>query len=168
MNRLLRSVLVVAAATLSAVSAYADDPVFHGRWQQVDSNAGRCETCLIAIVRHGDILTVTANNGWSAVIHTDRRAQSLLAAGTGQWRNVTSAVYRSAPFELGFVRKDAQLYMLMMVKSNDGTISTIKGVFSRPTPAIEERGSFPPVSKTSFQNPHTPANRLSSATGTPS
>lgn len=160
MNRLLQSVLIVAAATLSAVSAFAEDPVFHGRWQQVDSNAGRCNTCLIAIVRHGDILTVTANNGWSAVIQADRRGQALLAAGKGQWRNVTSAVYRNAPFELGFVRKDEQLYMLMMVKSNDGTTSTIKGVFSRPTPSIQERGSFPPVSKTSFSNHTHPGEPL--------
>lgn len=160
MNRLLQSVLIVAAATLSAVSAFAEDPVFHGRWQQVDSNAGRCETCLIAIVRHGDILTVTANNGWSAVIQADRRGQALLAAGKGQWRDTTSAVYRNAPFELGFVRKDEQLYMLMMVKSNDGTTNAMRGVFSRPTPSIEERGSFPPVSKTTFSHPSQPGGAL--------
>jgi hypothetical protein len=160
MNRLLQSLLIVAAATLSAVSAYAGEPAFHGRWQQVDSNAGRCETCLIGIVRHGEILTVTANNGWSAIIQADRRGQALFATGTGQWRNVTSAVYRNAPFELGFVRKDEQLHMLMMVKSDDGTTSTIKGVFSRPTPSIDERGSFPPVSKTTFSNPSQPGGAL--------
>ncbi|WP_426228075.1 hypothetical protein [Pararhizobium sp. DWP3-4] len=152
MNRLLQSVLIVAAATLSAVAAYAGDPVFHGRWQQLGSNAGGCNACLIAIVRHGDILTVTANNGWSAVIQADRRGQALLAAGAGQWRNVTSAVYRNAPFELGFVRRDERLHILMVVKSDDGTTSTIKGVFSRPTPGFEERGRFPPVSRTSFSS----------------
>jgi hypothetical protein len=152
MNRLLQSVLIVAAATLPAITAYAGDPVFHGRWQQVDSNAGRCETCLIAIVSHGDILTVTANNGWSAVIRSDRRGQALFATGEGQWRNKTSAVYSNAPFDLGFVRKDEQLYMLMMVKSDDGTANVIKAVFSRPVPAVNKWRGLPPVSKTRFSN----------------
>lgn len=160
MKRLLQSVLIVAAATLSAVSAFAEDPVFHGRWQQVDSNAGRCNTCLIAIVRHGEILTVTANNGWSAVIQADLRGQRLLAAGAGQWRDTTSAIYSNAPFDLGFVRKDEQLYMLMMVKSNDGTTNAIRGVFSRPVPSVKERGSFPPVSKTTFSKPSQPGGAL--------
>lgn len=152
MNRLLRSLLILAAATLPAITAYADDPVFHGRWQQVDSNAGRCNACLIAIVSHGDILTVTANNGWSAVIQSDRRGQALFAAGEGQWRNKTSAVYSNAPFDLGFVRKDEQLYMLMMVKSDDGTANAIKAVFSRPVPAVNKWRGLPPVSRTSFSN----------------
>lgn len=152
MNRLLQSVLIVAAATLPAVTAYADEPVFHGRWQQVDSNAGRCEACLIAIVRHGEILTVTANNGWSAVMQADRRGHMLLAAGAGQWRDKTSAVYSNAPFDLGFVRKDEQLHMLMMVKSNDGSTNAIRAVFSRPMPEIDKRRGWPPVSRAGFSN----------------
>ncbi|URK87601.1 hypothetical protein LP421_06570 [Rhizobium sp. RCAM05350] len=160
MNRLLQSMLIVAAAILSPVTAYAEDPVFHGRWQQVDLNAGRCETCLIAIVSHGDILTVTANNGWSAVIQADRQGQALLAAGTGQWRNTTSAVYSNAPFDLGFVRKDEQLYMLMMVKSDDGTTYAIKAVFSRPMPKDNKWRGLPPVSRTSFSNLSNPGEPL--------
>lgn len=151
MSRLLRSLLIVAAATLSPVSAFAEDPVFHGRWQQ-DSNTGRCNTCLIAIVRHGDILTVTANNGWSAVIQADRRGQALFATGTGQWRNKTSVVYSNAAFELGFARRDEQLHMLMMVKSDDGTTNAIRAVFSRPVPEIDKRRDRPPMSRAGFSN----------------
>ena len=76
---LLQSVSMVTAATLFTVNVYAGESVFHGRWRQVDSNAGQCKTCLIAIVRHGEMLTVTANNGWSAVIRADRRGQALEA-----------------------------------------------------------------------------------------
>jgi hypothetical protein len=152
MNRLLRSMLIVASAILPAVSAYAGEPVFHGRWQQVDSNAGRCETCLIAIVKHGEILTVTSNNGWSAVMQADRLGHALLAAGKGQWQDTASAVYSNAPFDLGFVRKDEQLYMLMMVKSNDGTTNAIRAVFGQPVPAAGKHRGWPPVSKTSFSS----------------
>jgi len=152
MGRLLRSLLVVAAAILSPVSAFADDPVFHGRWQQVDSNAGRCNSCLIAIVQHGDILTVTANNGWSAVIQADRRGQALFATGTGKWQNKASAVYRNAPFDLGFARRGEQLHMLMMVKSDDGTTNAIRAVFSRPVSEVDKRRGLPPVSRTGFSN----------------
>ncbi|WP_068955712.1 hypothetical protein [Pararhizobium polonicum] len=152
MSRLLRSLPIVAAAMLSPVSAFAEDPVFHGRWQQVDSNAGRCNTCLIAIVRHGELLTVTANNGWSAVIQADRRGQAPFSTGTGQWQNKASAVYSNAPFELGFARRGEQLHILMMVKSDDGTTNAIRAVFSRPVPEINKRRGLPPVSRIGFSN----------------
>lgn len=152
MNRVLQSVAIVTVATLSSVNAYASEPVFHGRWQQMDSNAGRCDTCLIAIVKHGEILTVTANNGWSAVIQADRRGQALFATGTGQWRNTASVFYSDAPFDLGFARRGEQLHMLMMVKSDDGTTNAIRAVFSRPLPAIDKRRGWPPVSRAGFSN----------------
>lgn len=152
MNRLLQSVSMVTAATLFTVNAYASEPVFHGRWQQVDSNAGQCKTCLIAIVRHGEILKVTANNGWSAVIQADRRGQALAATGTGQWQDTASAVYSNAPFDLAFARRGEQLHVLMLVKSNDGTTNAIKAVFSRPVPEIDRRKGWPPVSRAGFSD----------------
>jgi hypothetical protein len=68
---------------LTAV-ARADSEPFSGQWRQLTSTAGECGRCYIGIVRHGDVLTITSNNGWHAVVNVDRFEDLQLAAGKGQ------------------------------------------------------------------------------------
>ncbi|MBB5534843.1 hypothetical protein [Rhizobium giardinii] len=167
MNRLLRSLLIVAAATLSTIAAYADDSVFHGQWQQVSSNAGSCNTCLITIIRHGALMTVTANNGWSAIIGTNLNTSSRFAEGTGRWQENVRSVYGNSPFDIAFALNDERLYMRMVVKIGNGTTHSIKAIFSRPLPRSKQEACRH-CSGRAFQASRNPADLFSSSTDTPS
>lgn len=120
-----KTMLFVSAAILSANAAHADDNQFAGRWQQVYSSAGFCKSCLVAVVQHGTVLTLTANTGWSAVLQTDRPGHSSFATGAGSKRE------GNQPLEIGLALSGEDLHMLMLVKAKDGATSSIKAIYRR-------------------------------------
>lgn len=130
MKRLLKS-LFAAVLLLSAPAANAEEPGLSGEWQQVSSNAGHCSSCKITIMRHGSVLTVTANNGWSAAVQTDAPRNALWAAGTGRWQKGKGGAYSDAPFDIAIVLRGGLLQMMMLAKTGNGRSSTIKAVFKR-------------------------------------
>lgn len=131
MNRLLKSFLVVAALLLPSPAAYADEHVFSGQWQQVSSNAGHCSSCTITIMRHGSVLTVTANNGWTAAVQTDMPGNALWAVGSGRWQKGKGGVYANTAFDILIALRDEQLQMMMLTKTGNSRGGTIKAVFKK-------------------------------------
>jgi len=164
MNRALKSFLAAAALLLPS-AAYANEYVFSGKWQQVASNAGQCSSCTITIIRQGTLMTVTANNGWSAVLRNNLSANARFAEGTGQWRANADSAYDNAPFHVTFVLKDDKLHMRMLARIKNNTTQWIKAVFDRPIPAKEKRG-LPQALRINFPDQTDPIRPVSSATGT--
>lgn len=130
MNRVLKSFLAAAALLLPS-AAYADEYGLPGDWQQVSSNAGQCSSCKITIMRHGSVLTIAANNGWSAVVQTDTPGNTLWAVGNGRWQEGKGGPYSGAPFDIAIVLKETQLQMMMLAKIGNQRAGTIKAVFKR-------------------------------------
>ncbi|MBD9597569.1 hypothetical protein IB277_23990 [Ensifer sp. ENS07] len=122
----------------SAAAVRADGDAFVGQWRQLTSTAGRCNTCYIGIVRHGDLLTVSSNNGWQAVANVERFADLPLAAGKGEWKPTVSGAYGGRSFGIQFVRRGGQLQMFMVVSRGNGTPMSIRATFEKRLPASEE------------------------------
>ncbi|WP_426125602.1 hypothetical protein [Pararhizobium sp. PWRC1-1] len=130
MNRVLKS-LLFAAALLPPSTTYADDYGLPGEWQQVTSNAGQCSSCKITIMRHGSVLTIAANNGWSAVVQTDAPGNALWAVGNGRWQKGKGGPYSGTLFDIAVVLKGEQLQMVMLTEIDNRRAGTIKAVFTR-------------------------------------
>jgi hypothetical protein len=112
-----------------AETAWAGGDAFAGQWQQLTSTAGRCDTCYIGIVRHGEVLTVTSNNGWQAVVNVETFEDLQLAAGKGKWNPTVSPPYGGKSFGVQFVRRGGQLQMFMVVPQADGAPLSIRATF---------------------------------------
>lgn len=131
-----RGVGIVCLLFLSLAGvARADGHAFAGQWRQLTSTTGRCDQCYIGIVRHGDLLTVTSNTGWQAVLNVEDFADLELAAGTGQWKSAVSGVYGGKHFGIQFVRRGRQLQMFMVVSQAIGRPLSIRATFERGLPA---------------------------------
>ncbi|WP_104668284.1 hypothetical protein [Ensifer adhaerens] len=122
----------------SAAAVRADGDPFSGQWRQLTSTAGQCDICYIGIVRHGDLLTVSSNNGWQAVANIERFADLQLAAGKGAWKPTVSGAYGGRSFGIQFVRRGGQLQMFMVVSRGDGAPMSIRATFEKKHPASEE------------------------------
>jgi len=124
-----------ALATLLVVWTFpargGDDSVA-GSWQQIESTAGACPKCRISIAEHGPSLTVTANNGWEAILVGAEGDGSMNAIGTGNWKSNLTGAMAGKRFNVDFVLKDQRLYMTMFVDMGNGRRQTIRGVFGRP------------------------------------
>ncbi|CAN7353958.1 hypothetical protein LJR235_001985 [Pararhizobium sp. LjRoot235] len=121
------TLLFLSAAILSASAAHADENQFAGRWQQVYSSAGFCKSCLIAVVQHGTVLMLTANTGWSAILQTELPGHSSFATGSGSKRK------GNQPLDIGLALSGEDLHLLMLVKAKDGTTSSIKAIYRKPS-----------------------------------
>ena len=123
--------LAIALAVLqpaTRVAAEADQLL--GVWQQIESNAGKCPKCQISIDRSMLVLTVIANNGWSATVVANHNGDPISVAGEGRWSSRSKPLAGKA-FSVDFVLRDARLYMTMVVDPGSGSRRTVKGVFGR-------------------------------------
>ncbi|KRD60299.1 hypothetical protein IB265_15905 [Ensifer sp. ENS10] len=144
--KFLRGVGVVCLLSFSlAGAARADGSAFAGQWRQLTSTAGRCDQCYIGIVRHGDLLTVTSNNGWQAVMNVENFLDLELAAGTGQWKSTVAGAYGGKHFGIQFVRRGPELQMFMVVSHATGRPLSIRATFERGLPATNWRHQPAPI-----------------------
>jgi hypothetical protein len=129
-----RSLFTALAALLIVWTfpARGNDDDVAGTWQQIESNAGACPKCRISIDQHGPSLTVTANNGWEAILAAGERDGSVNAIGMGNWSSKLTGAMAGKRFDVDFILKGQRLYMSMSVDMGDGSRRTIRGVFGRP------------------------------------
>ena len=130
MNRVLKAFLATATLLLPS-AAYADEYGLPGEWQQVSSNAGECSSCKITIMRHGSVLTIAANNGWSAAVQADSPSNTLWAVGNGRWQEGKGGPYSGTLFNIAITLKGEQLQMVMLSETGNRRAGTIKAVFKR-------------------------------------
>jgi len=115
----------------SLFQASADQSSFAGSWQQIASNAGLCEKCRLTIDQQGDVLRVTANNGWFAVVETQEGGKSKTVRGIGRWKHGHAGSYSNAPFNIHLTLTDGQLYMNMTVPMANRPTRIIRAIFDR-------------------------------------
>jgi hypothetical protein len=123
--------LLAIASTSFPGPADAQEYLVEGAWQQIESNAGACPKCRISIVQKGESLSVTANNGWSAVVGFEGTKDPLEATGSGVWALGKVGTTAGRRFSVGFRLMDQRLYMSMRVEMEDGSRRLIKAVFGR-------------------------------------
>ncbi|WP_208858154.1 hypothetical protein [Ensifer sp. LC163] len=131
--------LIAVVVVLWPLGARAEAEDFPGQWRQTVSNAGTCESCWLAIKRHGSILKVSSNNGWFAFAHADLKTGSTTATGIGRWSEDVSGHYGGKPFDVRFVIVDKQLYLDMIVLMDDGTKQAIRAIFDKDRPGKTAR-----------------------------
>ena len=95
MYNMLRLSLIVAASLISS-QLNAEPTSLRGNWQQVLSNAGACERCLVSIRQSGSALEVIANNGWTATVFPNQDASNQTAKGEGRWGPNAGGFYKGA------------------------------------------------------------------------
>lgn len=128
-----------------AVAAQADGHAFAGQWRQLTSTAGDCGKCYIGFVRHGDLLTVTSNTGWQAVVKIEGFADVELAVGKGRWMPTVSGIYGGKPFSIQFVRRGERLQMHMVASQANGEPLPIRATFEKGPPNTDPRRQVVPI-----------------------
>lgn len=112
--------------------AHASDPVrfYFGDWGQVASSAGACGKCSISIRRSGGVVTVTANNGWSAdVAFVAGDPDSL--QGRGRWSRSFSGAGASSAFSIVLVTVRDELHMVMRMEDAASRPRLVQAVFRK-------------------------------------
>jgi hypothetical protein len=120
-------------------AARADDYTFAGQWRQTVSTAGRCDDCYIGIVMHGEVLTVTSNNGWEAVLNIQSLVGRDFAVGTGHWKATVGGAYGGKHFDIQLVRSGANLQMFMVVSQEKGAPISLRATFEKGRPLKNSR-----------------------------
>lgn len=128
--RFVLALLLFALASFSPLRAYAEQSSLEGEWHQITSNAGKCADCRISIEENETDFTVTANNGWSAVVRTSLDEKKA-ALGHGSWKPDFGGPYGGMPFLLRLGVVDGRLLMVMTVTKANGSVTHIKAVFER-------------------------------------
>ncbi len=123
--------LMAAASIFFTGPAAAQEDLFEGPWQQIESNAGACPKCRISIARKDASLSVVANNGWSAAVRARTIKDPIEAIGTGAWAPGKIGRTAGRPFDVVFHLVDQRLYMSMRVAMEDGSTRLIKAIFAR-------------------------------------
>lgn len=123
--------MTALACLLHAGPAAAQTHLVEGAWQQTESSAGACPTCRISITPTGDMLDVTANNGWMAVTLLPDAVGPGEMAGVGAWSPDRPGWVRGRPFEVAFRLVGERLRMTMRVQMPDGSHRVIRAVFER-------------------------------------
>ncbi|AGB72939.1 MULTISPECIES: hypothetical protein [Rhizobium] len=123
----------ISTILLLSQQARSEEGTFSGQWEQTYSNAGSCEKCLIGIVRHGTLLSISANNGWMATAETSRSGNAAYAAGNGRWHARVGAYSRGA-FDILLAIRDEKLMMVMLVEKPNGSKQAIKAIFRKRKP----------------------------------
>jgi hypothetical protein len=126
-----RSIVILALLLIGTCSAHADDSFAAGAWQQIESDAGTCPKCRIAIDRRGQSFHVTANNGWTATLVSHESGGATQAGGFGNWSDRAGAL-AGKHFEVQFIVRGERLYMTMLVDIGNGSRHAVHAVFGRP------------------------------------
>jgi hypothetical protein len=107
-----------------------------GEWHQVASSAGRCADCRVVVASEGQDFTVTANNGWSAIVRPSFQGKAY-AAGNGSWKPNIGGGYGGRVFHLNLGLLDDKLLMLMTVAGPNGRLRNIKAMFKKESASGE-------------------------------
>ncbi len=129
---------LLGALLLTAQSAEAEEGRLAGLWREVGSTLTRCQGCL-SIVRHGTVLTVVSEAGWSGVATVGSYGYPSYARGTAQWRHDVGDNHAEAPMQLQLALRDGRLFVVLVTKSDRGRLSHIKAIYEQRPPA-EEKG----------------------------
>lgn len=130
--------MALLGALLSAATpSCAEDGRLPGLWREGGSALIKCDGCL-SIVRHGTILSVVSEAGWSAVVTTDNYGYTSYASGAGWWRTDIDAGHRDAPFEVHLALKGSQLSVLFKTGSDRDPASYVKISYDRRPRAGDE------------------------------
>ncbi len=130
---------LLAALLLTAPSAGAEEERLSGLWREVGSPPIDCQGCL-SIVRHGKVMTVVSEAGWSGVAIVDSYAYQLYARGTAQWRHDIGDTHAEAPSQVQFALRGGRLYVVLVTKGAGGLPSHIKAIYER-RPPVEDKGA---------------------------
>lgn len=128
---LLMGVVMLLGVSPCATRAQTFRTGLLGDWQQLQSNAGACPACRIAIDQAGSGLAVSANNGWSARINVGRHVDDMAAGGRGQWNGAAGRGYAGRAFDAVFTLRGDRLYLVMTPDRSGGSRSTVKAVYGR-------------------------------------
>ncbi|WP_034858951.1 hypothetical protein [Sinorhizobium sojae] len=131
MRKIISFVCFLVLTFGSFSQAKADNRSLAGIWQQIVSNAGKCDKCRITIKQQGSVLRVTSNNGWFAIVEADKRGKSNALSGVGRWEPGYGGSYGRASFDIHFTLTDGQLYMNMTVPMKNGPTQVIKAIFDK-------------------------------------
>ncbi len=80
---------------------------------------------------NGQNLTVTANNGWSAILQMKSFKGVTSVAGEGRWKSGFGGSYGGKAFFLNLGMVDDRLLMLMTVPGSNGKLRNIKAIFEK-------------------------------------
>lgn len=141
LRKIIGFVCFLALTFGSFFQASADQSGFAGNWQQIASNAGRCDKCRLTIEQQGAVLRVTANNGWFAVVETKGGGKSKTVRGIGRWKHGHGGSYSNAPFNIHLTLTDGQLYMNMTVPMANKPTRVIRAIFDRLPSSNRNNGS---------------------------
>ncbi|PST61485.1 hypothetical protein C9E91_18945 [Rhizobium sp. SEMIA4064] len=122
--------LFISTVLLVSHQARSEEGNFSGQWEQIHSDAGPCEKCLVGIVRQGKFMMISANNGWSATAETSRNGNVSYAAGTGQW-DAQIEKYSQKAFDILLTIRGDRLMVIITTEKADGSKQSIKAFFSR-------------------------------------
>ncbi|WP_210179266.1 hypothetical protein [Ensifer sp. Root142] len=122
---------------LAAQSARADDRGFSGLWRDVGAKPAGCEGCL-SIVRHGTVLTIVSEAGWSATATADSYVYASYASGAGRWQPDIGARDADAPFEVYLALGGNRLFVMLMTKNDRGPSLPVKLIYEKRPPAGDE------------------------------
>lgn len=128
---------LLGAFLLAALPSQAEDGRLPGLWRAAGSTLIRCHGCL-SVVRHGTVLTVVSEAGWSAVVNADNYGFTSYASGTGWWRTDIDAG-RDAPFEVHLALKGSQLSVVFTTRSDRDPAPYVKISYER-RPHDEDEG----------------------------
>lgn len=136
--------VLIGTLLLAAQSVRADDSGISGLWREVGATLIRCQGCL-SVVRHGTVLTVVSEAGWSAVVTANSYRPTSYASGTGRWRPNIGAKQADEPFEVHLSLADSRLVVVLMKESDHGASPHVKVNYERRLPALDK--SFGKVRK---------------------
>lgn len=130
----LGALALLGALLLAAPSAGAEENRLAGLWREVGSTPVDCQGCL-SIVRHGTVMTVVSEAGWSGVVTVEGYGYPAYASGTAQWRQDVDAQHVDAPSQLQLALGGGRLFVVLVKKGDRGRSSHIKAVYERRPPA---------------------------------
>ena len=110
------------------VQAAEQGEQFIGHWQQIRSNAGKCDRCSLVIARSGSGLTIGANNGWSASAYHVEAGRPV--HGYGFWSKSSNSL-SDTRFQASFSMIDDRLHMEMNRIDRDGKSRSIRAIYER-------------------------------------
>ncbi|KOF17347.1 hypothetical protein AC244_17580 [Ensifer adhaerens] len=129
--------VLIGALLLATQPARADDGEFFGLWREVGAKPIGYEGCL-SIARHGTVLTIVSEAGWSAVAAADSYVYASYASGTGRWQPDIGGKYPHAPFEVYLALAGSRLFVALMTKSDRSPSPPVKLIYERRPPAEDE------------------------------
>ncbi len=126
---------MIGALLLAAQSARADDRGISGLWREVGATLIRCQGCL-SIVRHGTVLTVVSEAGWSAVGTSDDYGPATYVSGAGRWRPDIGGEQANKPIEVHLFLATSRLIVVLMNTSDHGPSPYAKVNYERRLPPL--------------------------------